>query len=97
MTYDNIKSHKKPGLQPLSRRYIFGKTTGGVYLTPTPIPSSLRVKGDWKWWHKPIYMFIFCQSFLLNVHRIKNSIYTWSWCNIKSILKQGINHEVSSD
>ena len=29
VTYDNIKSHKKPGIQPLSRRYIFGKTTGG--------------------------------------------------------------------
>ena len=30
VTYDNIKSHKKPGLHPLSRRYIFGKTIGGV-------------------------------------------------------------------
>ena len=27
--YDNIKSHKKPGFQPLIRRYIFRKTTGG--------------------------------------------------------------------
>ena len=29
MTYDNIKSHKKPGLHPLSRICIFEKTTGG--------------------------------------------------------------------
>ena len=29
VTYDNIKSHEKPGLQPLSRRYIFEKNTGG--------------------------------------------------------------------
>ena len=37
VTFDNIKSHKKPGLHTLSRRYIFGKTTGGggVKLTPT--------------------------------------------------------------
>ena len=30
VTYDNIKSHEKPGLQPLSRRYIFEKNTGRV-------------------------------------------------------------------
>ena len=29
VTHDNIKSHKKPGLYPLSRRSSFGKTTGG--------------------------------------------------------------------
>ena len=29
VTYDNIKSHAKPGLHPLSRRCIFAKTTGG--------------------------------------------------------------------
>ena len=28
VTYDNIKSHTKPGLHPLSRRCIFAKTTG---------------------------------------------------------------------
>ena len=33
VTYD-IKSHKKPGLHPLSRRYIFGKTTA-----PQPFKS----------------------------------------------------------
>ena len=32
--YDNIKSHKKTGFQPLFRRYIFRKTTGGVNWTP---------------------------------------------------------------
>ena len=39
MTYDNIKSDKKPGLHPLSRKDIFGKTTGwggGVKLTSQP-------------------------------------------------------------
>ena len=30
MSYDNIKSHKEPGFQPLFRRYIFRKTKGGV-------------------------------------------------------------------
>ena len=29
MTYDNIKSHKKPGFNPLCRRYIFRKAAGG--------------------------------------------------------------------
>ena len=33
---DNIKSHKKPGFNPLFRRYNFRKTTAGVKLTPTP-------------------------------------------------------------
>ena len=41
VTYDYIKSYKRPGSHPLSRTYIFGKTTGeGVKLTP----SLLRVK-----------------------------------------------------
>ena len=26
VTYDNLKSHKKPGLRAFSRRYIFGKS-----------------------------------------------------------------------
>ena len=30
VTYDNIKSHTKPGLHPLSRRCIFAKTTKGL-------------------------------------------------------------------
>ena len=29
VSYDNVKSYKKPGLHPLSRRYIFRKTTEG--------------------------------------------------------------------
>ena len=29
MPYDNIKSHKKTGFHPLSKRYIFRKTTEG--------------------------------------------------------------------
>ena len=31
---DNIKSLKRPVLDPLPRRHIFGKTTGGIQLTP---------------------------------------------------------------
>ena len=30
VTYDNIKSYKKQGLHPFSRRCIFGKPTGGT-------------------------------------------------------------------
>ena len=29
VTYDNIKSHKKPGFHLFSEKNIFGKTTGG--------------------------------------------------------------------
>ena len=39
VTYDSIKSHKKPGLQPLSRRYIFGKTTGVGFNLTLPPPA----------------------------------------------------------
>ena len=42
MTYDNIKSHKKPELHPLFRRYIFRKTTAGQ-IDPPP-PSRFKVK-----------------------------------------------------
>ena len=41
MAYDNIKSHKKPRLHPLSRRYSFEKTTERIKLAPA---SLLRVK-----------------------------------------------------
>ena len=41
MNYDNIKSHKKPGFHPLSKRCIFGKSTGGSNWPPSP--SLLRV------------------------------------------------------
>ena len=35
LCYDNIKSHKKPGLYPLFRKYNFGKTTrGGRQIDP---------------------------------------------------------------
>ena len=40
VTYDNIKSHKKPGFHPLFRRYIFRKSTkggaGGKLTLPQP-------------------------------------------------------------
>ena len=41
VTYDDIKSNKKSGLNLLSRRHVFGKTTGGVKLTAL---SLLRIK-----------------------------------------------------
>ena len=41
VTYDDIKSHPKSGLQPLSRKHSFGKTTDGIKLTTTGL---LRVK-----------------------------------------------------
>ena len=41
MTYDNIKSNKKPVFHPLIRRYIFQKTTGELKLTP---PAVLGLK-----------------------------------------------------
>ena len=34
LPYDNIKSHKEPGFEPLFRRCIFQKTTRGVKLNP---------------------------------------------------------------
>ena len=40
VTYDNIKSHKKPGLHLFSEKNIFGKTTGGGSNCP---PSHFRV------------------------------------------------------
>ena len=44
VTYDNIETHKKPGLHPLFGRYICGKTTGRVKLTPPPPPAYLGLK-----------------------------------------------------
>ena len=38
-----IKSHNKPGFYPLSRRYIFAKTTERGQIEPLPPPSQLRV------------------------------------------------------
>ena len=35
--YDTIKSRKKTGLQPLSRKHNSAKTTEGIELTPQPI------------------------------------------------------------
>ena len=41
MTYNNIKSHEKPGLYPLSRRCIFGKTKVGAGRGQTGSPLTL--------------------------------------------------------
>ena len=50
MTYDNIKSLKKPGLYPLSRRHVFGKTTeggGGVgQIDSPPVFEGLRALAE---------------------------------------------------
>lgn len=43
MTYE---SHKKAGLHPFSRKYIFGKTKGGVKLTPHPKPFLDLISPD---------------------------------------------------
>ena len=41
MTYDNTKSHKRPGFEPLFRRYIFQKTIrkmgGQIDAVPLPV------------------------------------------------------------
>ena len=42
VTYDNIKSHKKPRLHPFSIRCIIGKNRGGL-VKFTPPSSCLRV------------------------------------------------------
>ena len=38
---DNFESHLKPDIHPLSRKHIFGKTTGGIKLTPSCINLTL--------------------------------------------------------
>ena len=48
-----------------------------------------------KWWYKSIYMFVFSQYFLLNVHQLNESIYIWNCSNQAQFFKQKINHEVS--
>ena len=54
MTYDNIKSHKKPGFHPLFRRYIFRKNTEKGVQTELPPPSHFKVKHSGKWKVIPI-------------------------------------------
>ena len=39
-TYDNVRSHKKAELHPVTRRYIFRKTTGGCQIDPHPPPAK---------------------------------------------------------
>ena len=43
VTYDNIKSHKKPGFYPLFRRYIFQKTTGKEGQIDPPAVLELKL------------------------------------------------------
>ena len=43
MTYDDIKSHLKPGLHAFSEKHIFGKTTGD-WVKLKPRPSFLQLK-----------------------------------------------------
>ena len=44
VSYDNIKSHIKPGFHPLCKRYIFRKTKRRVKLTPPPLPPPNRFR-----------------------------------------------------
>ena len=42
MTNNNTKSHKKPELHPLSRKFFFGEqTTGGGQIDLTPVLEFL--------------------------------------------------------
>ena len=43
MIYDNIKSHKKAGLHPLSRKCYFRKTTGGVLNDSSGLGAGLMI------------------------------------------------------
>ena len=42
-TYDNIKSHKKPGFHSLLRRYIFRKTTAECQTDPLDVLGLILV------------------------------------------------------
>ena len=55
VTYDNIKSRKKTGFHPLFKGYIFGKTTGGVNLTPSS-SSFLRLSSVHTYTRKLIWL-----------------------------------------
>ena len=59
--YDNSKSHKKTEFHPLSRRYIFRRTTGGGESNWSPSPSRFRVNLS-KFWQYTFFLFIlpFC-------------------------------------
>ena len=42
VSYDNIKSHKKPELYLIYGKYSFGKTTGEVKLTNPSLTEDLQ-------------------------------------------------------
>ena len=42
VTYDNIKSHEKPGIHNFSEKHIFGKTTGWESNPSPPAFLGLR-------------------------------------------------------
>ena len=48
MVYDNIKNHKKSGLNPLSWRYSFEKTTGRLRVKATLTSLNIELYGQ-KW------------------------------------------------
>ena len=54
MPCNNMKSHKKPRLKPLFRKYSFGKTTGGGQIDPSPAFYRLRIK----WMKGKLWIFI---------------------------------------
>ena len=65
VTHDNIKSHKKAGLQRLSKRYIFVKNTRGR-VTLIPSPRTLRVKLGARKFQLPKYKKFFQTGFFFS-------------------------------
>ena len=41
VTYDNTKSHEKPGIYHFCEKFILGKTTNEGLNWPPPLPSTL--------------------------------------------------------
>ena len=81
VTYDNIKSRKKPGLHRLSRRYIFGNplTFEGLSIFSVfdriliKIMLSVAVKKSWIYFGKTVFfVFVFClkPQWRLNLARL---------------------------
>ena len=67
MTYHNAKIHKKAELHPLSRRYIFGKTTGGGGSNWQRIRKGRITTMIWINWHPAIRKItcIICSTYFL--------------------------------
>ena len=73
MSFDNFKSHRETGFQPLLRRYNFQKTIGGVKLTSIP-PAVFRVKYFFKNKQPALIILVLYEVLLLG-----NSILSFAW------------------